>query len=191
MDLGSLVSETVTEAVSAAKNNPSGSVLVTSISVFVAVLCVCIVVGHLLEENRWVNESITAILIVFHLSGILTVFFCGIVMSHYAWHNVVIWWAGLMRGAVSIALAFTQVFGFLTKPLVDIVIHRGALGSISRVESKDDFNLPLLSNDANKSSLTLLMERPVHTIHAYWRKFDDTYMRPVFGGPRGAVIPTL
>ncbi|XP_010270130.1 PREDICTED: sodium/hydrogen exchanger 4 isoform X2 [Nelumbo nucifera] len=23
-----------------------------------------------------------------HLSGILTVFFCGIVMSHYAWHNV-------------------------------------------------------------------------------------------------------
>lgn len=25
---------------------------------------------------------------VFELSGILTVFFCGIVMSHYAWHNV-------------------------------------------------------------------------------------------------------
>ncbi|KVD98098.1 Cation/H+ exchanger, partial [Cynara cardunculus var. scolymus] len=25
---------------------------------------------------------------VFGLSGILTVFFCGIVMSHYAWHNV-------------------------------------------------------------------------------------------------------
>jgi len=22
------------------------------------------------------------------LSGILTVFFCGIVMSHYTWHNV-------------------------------------------------------------------------------------------------------
>nr|XP_043610299.1 sodium/hydrogen exchanger 2-like [Erigeron canadensis] len=27
---------------------------------------------------------------VFGLSGILTVFFCGIVMSHYAWHNVTI-----------------------------------------------------------------------------------------------------
>lgn len=25
---------------------------------------------------------------VFELSGILTVFFCGVVMSHYAWHNV-------------------------------------------------------------------------------------------------------
>ncbi|KAL8199672.1 hypothetical protein R6Q57_013240 [Mikania cordata] len=24
----------------------------------------------------------------FYLSGILTVFFCGIVMSHYTWHNV-------------------------------------------------------------------------------------------------------
>ncbi|KAK1296892.1 Sodium/hydrogen exchanger 4 [Acorus calamus] len=117
-----------------------------------------------------------------------------------------------MRGAVSIALAFTQfthsgvtwdpdhatmitstvvVVLFTTMPLVDIVIHRGARGSISRVESKDDFNLLLLSGDANKSSLTLLMERPVHTIHAYWRKFDDTYMRPVFGGPRGAVTPTL
>ncbi|KAF6161943.1 hypothetical protein GIB67_014145 [Kingdonia uniflora] len=36
---------------------------VVSISMFVAILCFCIVIGHLLEENRWVNESITAILI--------------------------------------------------------------------------------------------------------------------------------
>ncbi|KAH9576535.1 hypothetical protein CY35_01G167000 [Sphagnum magellanicum] len=99
------------------------------------------------------------------LSGILTVFFCGIVMSHYTWHNVtessrvttnvgpsfglfskllvfllvgraacvfyysalynymwksantkisvhqqiIIWRAGLMRGAVCIALAFNQI----------------------------------------------------------------------------------
>ena len=37
---------------------------VVPISVFVAILCLCLVIGHLLEENRWVNESITAILIV-------------------------------------------------------------------------------------------------------------------------------
>lgn len=37
---------------------------VLSISVFVAVLCLCIVAGHLLEEHRWFNESIIAILIV-------------------------------------------------------------------------------------------------------------------------------
>ncbi|AQK45623.1 Sodium/hydrogen exchanger 2 [Zea mays] len=83
------------------------------------------------------------------LSGILTVFFCGVVMSHYTWHNVtessrvttkhafatlsfisetflflyvgmdaldiekwkivIVWWAGLMRGVVSIALAYNKV----------------------------------------------------------------------------------
>ncbi|XP_042480457.1 sodium/hydrogen exchanger 4-like isoform X2 [Macadamia integrifolia] len=36
---------------------------VVSISVFVAVLSLCIVIGHLLKKKRWLNESITAILI--------------------------------------------------------------------------------------------------------------------------------
>ncbi|KAD3067187.1 hypothetical protein E3N88_35067 [Mikania micrantha] len=36
---------------------------VVPITLFVAVLCLCLVVGHLLDENRWVNESITAIII--------------------------------------------------------------------------------------------------------------------------------
>ncbi|XVF70771.1 hypothetical protein PTKIN_Ptkin11bG0189000 [Pterospermum kingtungense] len=259
------------------------------------------------------------------LSGILTVFFCGILMSHYAWHNVtessrittrhvfamlsfvaetfiflyvgmdaldiekwkmtrlsiatlmgsfgtlvllilvgraafvfplsafsnymnrrpnrspaltfkhqvVIWWAGLMRGAVSIALAFKQftysgvtwdpvnaamitntiivvlfttlVFGFLTKPLIYYLLpHRpiidkceSSLGSKSPESSlgskspKEDMSLPLLSFEESastnliraKDSLTMLIERPVYTVHFYWRKFDDTYMRPIFGGP--------
>lgn len=37
---------------------------VASINLFVALLCACIIIGHLLEENRWVNESITALIIV-------------------------------------------------------------------------------------------------------------------------------
>ena len=37
---------------------------VFSICVFTAVLCLCLVAGHLLEENKWVNESITALIIV-------------------------------------------------------------------------------------------------------------------------------
>lgn len=37
---------------------------VVSINLFVALLCACIVIGHLLEENRWMNESITALIIV-------------------------------------------------------------------------------------------------------------------------------
>lgn len=41
---------------------------VVPITVFVAILCLCLVTGHLLEESRWVNESITAILFVSKLS---------------------------------------------------------------------------------------------------------------------------
>ncbi|GLJ26876.1 hypothetical protein SUGI_0525420 [Cryptomeria japonica] len=254
------------------------------------------------------------------LSGILTVFFCGIVMSHYTWHNVtessrittkhtfatlsfisetfiflyvgmdaldmekwrmsksspgtfigifssvmllvllgraafvfplsalsnylqrgtrntritlkhqvVIWWAGLMRGAVSIALAFNQfatsgiswnptdatmitstiivvlfstvVFGILTKPLIGwIMPHSMRSIDVSDPPTPKDvafeaeLGLPLLSQDdpsqgnaiRRRSSLSLLLERPTHTIHYLWRKFDDSYMRPVFGG-RGFV----
>ncbi|KAK7387136.1 hypothetical protein VNO78_27664 [Psophocarpus tetragonolobus] len=251
----------------------------------------------------------------FDLSGILTVFFCGILMSHYAWHNVtetsrittrhvfttmsfiaetfiflyvgmdaldiekwkmtklsfgnlmgiysslillillgraafvfplsalanymstrsnqaskitfkhqiIIWWAGLMRGAVSIALAFKQftfsgvtsdpvnatmitntiivvlfstlVFGFLTKPLIRYLLPHSTIRKTIRNEESgppvEDLNLPLLSLEESaatnisraKESLSMLIESPVYTIHHYWRRFDDAYMRPVFGGP--------
>ncbi|KAH9804033.1 Sodium/hydrogen exchanger 4 [Citrus sinensis] len=46
-----------------AKNITQEHTQVVPISLFVAILCLCLIVGHLLEENRWVNESITAILI--------------------------------------------------------------------------------------------------------------------------------
>ncbi|KAL2472915.1 sodium/hydrogen exchanger 4 [Forsythia ovata] len=36
---------------------------VVPITIFVAVLCFCLVIGHLLGESRWFNESITALLI--------------------------------------------------------------------------------------------------------------------------------
>ncbi|KAL4271447.1 hypothetical protein GQ457_13G027000 [Hibiscus cannabinus] len=36
---------------------------VVSMNLFVALLCGCIVIGHLLEESRWMNESITALAI--------------------------------------------------------------------------------------------------------------------------------
>lgn len=37
---------------------------ISAVGLFVALMCICIVVGHLLEENRWMNESITALFIV-------------------------------------------------------------------------------------------------------------------------------
>lgn len=37
---------------------------VVSINLFIALLCACIVIGHLLEETKWMNESITALILV-------------------------------------------------------------------------------------------------------------------------------
>lgn len=37
-----------------------------------------------------------------------------------------------------------------------------------------------------RSRLGLLISHPTTTVHYYWRKFDDKFMRPVFGG-RGFV----
>ncbi|CAK7340788.1 unnamed protein product [Dovyalis caffra] len=252
-----------------------------------------------------------------NLSGILTVFFCGIVMSHYTWHNVtessrittkhafatmsfiaetfiflyvgmdaldidkwreskasagtsaavsstlfalvlvgraafvfpiatilncvqkrasskiqfkeqfIIWWAGLMRGAVTIALSYNQfansvrkspesalmitstiivvlfstVFcGSVTKPLIEAVMlrHRKPMASdVADNLSMEELRALLLENgdpsDSNNdqqapraSNLRLLISHPTTTVHYFWRKFDDRFMRPVFGG-RGFV----
>ncbi|RWR76574.1 nhx1 antiporter isoform X1 [Cinnamomum micranthum f. kanehirae] len=251
----------------------------------------------------------------FHLSAILTVFFCGIVMSHYTWHNVTessrittkhsfatlsfiaeififlyvgmdaldiekwrvvqsspgksigvssmlmalvmvgraafvfplsflsnltkksvkdkisfkqqvtIWWAGLMRGAVSVALAYNQftrsghtqlpgnammitstitvvlfstvVFGLMTKPMVRWLLPpnaKHASNISSEPSSPKSLSVPLLENRQESeteagshdvprpSSLRMLFRTPTHTVHHYWRKFDNAFMRPMFGG---------
>ncbi|XP_009364578.2 sodium/hydrogen exchanger 2 [Pyrus x bretschneideri] len=256
----------------------------------------------------------------FYLSGILTVFFCGIVMSHYTWHNVtessrvttkhafatlsfvaeififlyvgmdaldiekwrfvsdspgtsvavssillgllmlgraafvfplsflsnlakknqhekislqqqvIIWWAGLMRGAVSIALAYNQftrsghtqlranaimitstitvvlvstvVFGLMTKPLIRFLLPHSSKQTTSMLSSEPttpkSIIIPLLGQDSvddlaghdirRPASIRDLLTTPFnrHTVHRYWRKFDNAFMRPVFGG-RGFV----
>ncbi|XP_031493577.1 sodium/hydrogen exchanger 2-like isoform X2 [Nymphaea colorata] len=220
----------------------------------------------------------------FDLSGIMTVFFCGIVMSHYTWHNVtessrvttnagvsasisgtllmlvlvaraafvyplsfirnkmrrketatleirqqfIIWWAGLMRGAVTMALSYnhfttsgstsvpsnalmitstiivvlfsTVVFGLVTKPLIRILLlhpqRTQQASTADETTSFEDLRRLFLEDgedpDMNRgrlskrSSLRLLLQAPTSTVHYFWRKFDDGYMRPLFGG-RGFV----
>ncbi|KAL5068709.1 hypothetical protein RYX36_019596 [Vicia faba] len=244
-----------------------------------------------------------------NLSGILTIFFCGIVMSHYTWHNVagnsrtttkhsfatlsfiaetsiflyvgmdalnidkwktskasigtsvavsstlislvligraafvfpianianciktrestkvefrsqfIIWWAGLMRGAVTIALSYNQfskseiasaedsalmitstiilvlfstvVFGSVTKPLIEAVKLRHSKPDISgSTDNQEDLRLLFLESNSSvnqrRSTLSLLRHYPTTMVHCFWRKFDDKFMRPVFGG-RGFV----
>nr|GLL42111.1 sodium/hydrogen exchanger 3-like [Ipomoea trifida] len=249
----------------------------------------------------------------YDLSAILTVFFCGIVMSHYTWHNVTessrvttkhafatlsfiseififlyvgmdaldiekwrlvrespgtsiqvssiflgllmigraafvfplsflsnltktspdekidinrqvtIWWAGLMRGAVSMALAYnrftrvgysqcresaimitstitvvlfsTVVFGLMTKPLIRTLLHSPKHMNVKvspEPLTPKSFTVPLLEQDSetdlesrlasHPNSLRMLLRVPSHTVHHYWRKFDNAFMRPVFGG---------
>ncbi|KAL7205090.1 hypothetical protein ACSBR2_018082 [Camellia fascicularis] len=252
------------------------------------------------------------------LSGILTIFFCGIVMSHYTWHNVtessrlttkhgfatisfiaetfiflyvgmdaldidkwrqskasastsvavsstffalvlvgraafvyplanisncfkrrdsskialkqqfIVWWAGLMRGAVTVALSYNQfsssgtdsherslmitstiivvlfstvVFGSITKPLIEALLLRHAkptsVSDVGDFASLEDLRLLFLENGdptdngsgqtvTRRNSLRLLIAHPSSTVHYFWRKFDDRFMRPVFGG-RGFV----
>ena len=45
-------------------SNDTDRTLVISICIFVTVLCICIVTGHMLEEKRCLDQSITAIAIV-------------------------------------------------------------------------------------------------------------------------------
>ncbi|CAK8533678.1 unnamed protein product [Lathyrus sativus] len=52
------------------KNMAHDHAQVVHITLFVAVLCLCLLIGHLLEEIRWVNESIVAI-------------FCCKIHTHY------------------------------------------------------------------------------------------------------------
>nr|CAB3492137.1 unnamed protein product [Digitaria exilis] len=146
-------------------------------------------------------------------------------------HNqVIVWWAGLMRGAVSIALAYnkftrsghtqqpsnaimitstiivvlfsTIVFGLLTKPLIRLLIPARHLSrepsALSEPSSPKSFLEHLIANSPDHpdpengislrrpTSLRLLLASPTRSVHHYWRKFDDGFMRPVFGG-RGFV----
>lgn len=69
---------------------------------------------------------------------------------------------------------------------------------LSDLSSEKSLNLPLLigqesseadiggTNIPQVPSLRMLLSTPTHTVHHYWRKFDNAVMRPVFGG-RGFV----
>lgn len=88
----------------------------------------------------------------------------------------------------------------MTKPLIEAVLLRNAKPTVSDATdspSLEDLRLLFLENGdpvdegsnqpvRKRSSLRLLMANPTSTVHYFWRKFDDRFMRPVFGG-RGFV----
>lgn len=100
-----------------------------------------------------------------------------------------------------ISLFLFQVFGLITKPLISILLppqNHLSGPSESELSSTKPLMVPLLPNGQDEQmemndrevnrvgSLRMLLTTPSHTVHYYWRKFDNSYMRPVFGG-RGFV----
>ena len=90
-----------------------------------------------------------------------------------------------------------QVFGLMTKPLVRLLLPspKPFSSMISSEPSSPKYLVvPLIGNGEETetdqasqnvprpTSLRMLLSTPSHTVHHYWRKFDDSFMRPVFGG---------
>lgn len=71
LDLSSIASE------SNGMLRTSDHTSVVSMNLFVALLCACILLGHLLEESRWMNESITALAIVSELNLLYVIDLCA------------------------------------------------------------------------------------------------------------------
>lgn len=104
------------------------------------------------------------------------------------------WWFFLVYGDCQ------QVFGLLTKPLINCLLPqlKHTTSMLSDPATPKSFSVPLLGSAQESeldldslhvprpSSIRALLATPTHTVHRYWRKFDDAVMRPMFGG-RGFV----
>ena len=89
------------------------------------------------------------------------------------------------------------MLGSITKPLIEAMPLRNAKPAHSKatnIPSLDDLQILFLENGDpsdkggsnepahRKGSLSLLISNPTSTVHYFWRKFDDKFMRPIFGG---------
>lgn len=99
-------------------------------------------------------------------------------------------------------ITISQVFGLMTKPLIRLLLPHTPHPKGSSITITTDsgtpksVTVPLLTQDSEAdieghevhrpNSIRALLATPTHTVHRMWRKFDDAFMRPVFGG-RGFV----
>lgn len=86
----------------------------------------------------------------------------------------------------------------MTKPLIRLLLPHAKHTTnhiLSDPSTPKSLSQPLLEEGQQDSyadlggptvprpgSLRALLTTPTHTVHYYWRKFDDAFMRPVFGG---------
>ncbi|XP_072976702.1 sodium/hydrogen exchanger 1-like isoform X2 [Typha angustifolia] len=111
--------------------------------------------------------------------------------------------AFMITNSIIVVLFSNVVFGSITKPLVQALLScnsKSLNDEDTNQSGLEDIHYLFLENGrANESennraslrrSLGMLIMHPTHTIHYFWRKFDDKYMRPIFGG-RGFVPSDL
>jgi len=90
-----------------------------------------------------------------------------------------------------------QVFGLLTKPLLTLLIPPRTGPNTSSLLSSQSILDPLLTSmmgsdfdvgqvSSPQYNLQFILTAPTRSVHRLWRKFDDRFMRPMFGG-RGFV----
>ena len=80
--------------------------------------------------------------------------------------------------------------GSITKPLIEVVLLWHS--KPSSLDTSDDqileeLKCPFIENGnssekGSNSSFRLLISHPISIFHYFWKKFDDKYMWPVFGG---------
>lgn len=81
----------------------------------------------------------------------------------------------------------------MTKPLVRLLLPppKHLTRSLSSEPSTPSFLVPILDHNQNNGNqrpnpFRAILSSPSRSVHHYWRKFDNAFMRPVFGG-RGFV----
>ncbi|KAK7818846.1 sodium/hydrogen exchanger 2, partial [Quercus suber] len=102
----------------------------------------------------------------------------------------------MITSTIIVVLFSTVVFSSITKPLIEAVLLQNAKlvhSKATDIPSLDDLQILFLENGDpsdqggsnepayRKGSLSLLISNPTSTIHYFWRKFDDKFIRPVFG----------
>jgi len=101
----------------------------------------------------------------------------------------------LITSTITVVLFSTVVFGLMTKPLIRFLARSKQTTSMvmSDPSTPKSVSVPLLGEGLDSEldiprpgSIRALLATPTHTVHYYWRKFDNAFMRPVFGG-RGFV----
>lgn len=140
-------------------------------------------------------------------STITVVLFSTVVCMTSTFSIMFLW--NLLTLITCVSSLYMKVFGLMTKPLVRFLTPTKQMisGGVSS-DAITPLTMPFLGDGLNSESelfvgtsqaphqaaqrllrpinLRTLFTTPTRTVHYYWRKFDDAFMRPVFGG-RGFV----